>query len=166
MRLFLALGSNLGNRLENLRFARQEIMRLITQGPLSSAGLYESAPVDCPEDSPPFLNTVISGETSLLPLEILALTQSIESAAGRQRGVIRNAPRVLDIDLLLLDGLVLRSPSLSLPHPRLHLRRFVLHPLADLAPQLLIPETDQKIIHLRDSFSGDEPPPVRIASCW
>lgn len=166
MRLFLALGSNLGDRIEYLRFARSEALRSIYSGPVESASLYESAPIDCPEGSGPFLNTVIAGPTGLPPDRILASAQAIEAAAGRSRTGVRNAPRTLDLDILLLGDQVIRSDALTIPHPRLHRRRFVLQPLAELAPHLVIPGLAASVCELCDSLTEAEPLRVRLASCW
>lgn len=167
MRLFLALGSNLGDRAAQLRFARTEISRrLIPPAELESASLYESAPVDCPPGSGAFLNTVLAGPVDLQPEQILAVTQAIEIAAGRNRGAVRNAPRPLDIDILLLDDIVFRTENLAIPHPRLHLRGFVLHPLAELAPNLVIPGLGATVAALRAGLDASELPPVKWCSPW
>lgn len=167
MRLFLALGSNVGDRAAHLRFARSEITRLlIPPAALAAASLYESAPVDCPPGSGAFLNTVVAGPVALPPDQILAIAQSIESAAGRSRDAVRNAPRPLDIDLLLLDDLIIRTENLIVPHPRLHIRGFVLHPLAELAPDLSIPGMQATVSELRARLDASEPPPVKLCSEW
>ena len=168
MRFFLAFGSNLGDGIAHLRFARSEVLQSIALGSLEVAGLYESDPVDCPSGSTPFLNTVVGGMTSLSPQEILVSTQAIESRAGRSRSTVRNAPRCLDVDILLLDDLILRTENLTIPHPRLHLRRFVLQPLAELAPDLIIPGMTASVSSLCASreAEGGESAPVRLSSCW
>jgi 2-amino-4-hydroxy-6-hydroxymethyldihydropteridine diphosphokinase len=166
MRFYLAFGSNLGDRLAHLRYARSEVMRLTTSGSLEAAGLYQSDPVDCPPGSAPFLNTVVGGTTTLSAERILISTQAIEAAAGRPKTVIRNAPRCLDIDLLLLDDLMMDTNTLTIPHPRLHLRRFVLEPLAELAPDLVIPGIGISVSKLCASLDNEESPPVRLTSCW
>jgi len=166
MTLYLALGSNLGDRLDNLRFARSAIESIILTSPAQSARLYETEPVDCPPGSPPFLNTVVGGETELPPREVLAQTQAIERAAGRQPGASRNAPRPLDVDVLLLDDLVFADEALLLPHPRIQERFFVLEPLHDLAADLQVPGLGRRISELRAALAETKAPPSVYASSW
>jgi 2-amino-4-hydroxy-6-hydroxymethyldihydropteridine diphosphokinase len=106
-------------------------------GPLRVASLYRSSPVS-PVPQPDFLNTAALARTSLAPGEVLALAKALELAAGRRRG-IRFGPRPLDIDLLLYGDLQSDAPELTLPHPRLRERRFMLEPLAEIAPDLPVP---------------------------
>lgn len=133
-RVAIALGSNLGNRAANLAAATAALSKLATPGePFLTASLHDTAPQDCPADSPRFLNTVIdlhySGGD---PLELLAETQAIERALGREPNPTRNAPRVIDIDILLFGNVFLKHPALELPHPRIHERPFVLLPLREI----------------------------------
>jgi 2-amino-4-hydroxy-6-hydroxymethyldihydropteridine diphosphokinase len=167
MTTYLALGSNLGDRLQSLRQARERLTTFAT-GKITSAALYESDPLDCPADSPAFYNTVIAFETGLTPTQLLAETQAIEAALGREAQATRaqNSPRPIDIDLLLCDDLILATPELTLPHPRLHERRFVLHPLRDLAPALIPPTHPDSIAILLKLCESPERPPVRIADSW
>ena len=136
----IALGSNLKDRLAALRdgllllLAHDASALLLAQAPL-----YETDPVDCPAGSPPFVNTVVELSSELPPLEMLAVLQGIESSLGRPQQREKNAPRPLDMDLLYAGDLVLSAPELTLPHPRLHLRRFVLAPLAEIRPDLVLP---------------------------
>lgn len=118
-----------------LAAALRELARRL--GPLEVASLYRTAAVS-PLPQPPYLNTAAIGHTPLPPDAVLALAKELERAAGRTR-TERFAPRPLDIDLLLFGDLVLRTPELTLPHPRLHRRRFVLAPLADLIPERRLP---------------------------
>jgi 2-amino-4-hydroxy-6-hydroxymethyldihydropteridine diphosphokinase len=106
-------------------------------GPLRVASLYRSRPVS-PVAQPDYLNTAAVGSTALPPDAVLALAKALELAAGRRRGV-RFGPRPLDIDLLVYGDLLSAAPELTLPHPRLRERRFVLAPLAEIAPDLLLP---------------------------
>jgi 2-amino-4-hydroxy-6-hydroxymethyldihydropteridine diphosphokinase len=152
----IALGSNLGNRATNLRegvkclLAANACMKLIQQAPV-----FETDPVDCPPDSLPFLNSLVEVSSSLAPLEMLALTQSIESQLGRPRLRQRNAPRPLDLDLLYAGDCILQHPKLILPHPRLHLRRFVLAPLACIRPELILPGHEKSIRTYLDELQDD-----------
>ncbi|NLC55971.1 MAG: 2-amino-4-hydroxy-6-hydroxymethyldihydropteridine diphosphokinase [Armatimonadetes bacterium] len=133
---FLSLGSNLGDRLGHLSEAvRQLRERGVT--PRRASSVYETAPVGRTEQ-PAFLNAVIEVETDLEPLALLAQTQAVENALGRRR-VLRWGPRTLDIDILLYDDCRIDLPELQVPHPRMHERRFVLLPLVELQPDVVIP---------------------------
>lgn len=131
----LALGGNLGPVAQTLRQALHHLEAAL--GPLRVAPLYRSAAVS-PTPQPDYLNTAALGRTSLPPEAVLAVAKALELAAGRRAGP-RFGPRPLDIDLLLWGDLVTHDPELTLPHPRLRDRRFVLEPLAALAPDLSIP---------------------------
>ena len=132
---YIGLGANLGDRAATLREA---VRRLEELGQVSAvSSLYETEPVGYGEQ-PPFLNAVATLETPLAPEEILAGLLAIERALGRRRS-FRNAPRTIDLDLLLVDDLMRETPELSLPHPRMHERAFVLVPLAEIAPHAVHP---------------------------
>lgn len=108
------------------------------------ASLYETSPVDGPPDQPPYLNSVLRIQTSLSPADLLTVALTIETSLGRMRRD-RWESRVVDIDLLFFGDLVIDSPILTLPHPRLHERRFVLEPLSELAADLIHPITGVSI---------------------
>jgi 2-amino-4-hydroxy-6-hydroxymethyldihydropteridine diphosphokinase len=129
-RAFLSLGANLGERAAALRAARAALAALPGTSLLASSRLYETEPQELAEQ-PPFLNQVVCLETTLSPDELLAAAQGIEDAAGRVRDV-RFGPRTLDVDILLFQGVESDRPELTLPHPRLWQRAFVLVPLAEL----------------------------------
>jgi 2-amino-4-hydroxy-6-hydroxymethyldihydropteridine diphosphokinase len=132
---YIALGANLGDRLTTLREA---VRRLGTLGQIVTvSSLYETAPVGY-LDQPPFLNAVVRLETSLSSADLMRALLAIEREMGRTRQ-FRNAPRTLDLDLLLMDDFVLDTPGLMVPHPRMHERAFVLAPLAEIAPGLTHP---------------------------
>jgi 2-amino-4-hydroxy-6-hydroxymethyldihydropteridine diphosphokinase len=131
---YLSLGSNLGDRAALLR---EGIAALAEGDPIRVSPLYESAPVGGPVQGP-YLNVVLELETDATPHELLARCRSAEVAAGRVR-TVRFGPRTLDCDVLLVGDLTVDSPDLVVPHPRMWQRRFVLQPLADLAPQLVDP---------------------------
>lgn len=133
-RWFLGLGSNQGESLKLLRRALEAIAALPTTRVLRRSSVYLTEPVGL-KDQPPFYNLVVELETELEPGKLLDLTQEIEKALGRRR-VLRYGPRTMDIDLLWYDGPTIDTPKLAVPHPRLEERRFVLEPLAELAPQL------------------------------
>jgi 2-amino-4-hydroxy-6-hydroxymethyldihydropteridine diphosphokinase len=129
--VYLSLGSNLGDREANLKAAAERLQ------PLRLSPVYETSPVDSP-DQPFFLNQVIETETDLTPLQYLSRTQEIERDLGRVRTTPKG-PRTIDIDILIFDTRLIQTARLEVPHPRLHERRFVLVPLADLAPELCHP---------------------------
>jgi 2-amino-4-hydroxy-6-hydroxymethyldihydropteridine diphosphokinase len=132
-RAFLGLGSNLGDRVAHLRAAVASLPDLFRTSPV-----YETAPVGGPDDQGPYLNLVAELHTSRSPRQLLELCTRLEQDAGRVREV-RWGPRTLDVDVLLIEGLEVDEPDLQVPHPRLAERRFVLAPLADLAPDLVTP---------------------------
>ena len=129
-RAFLSLGANLGDRAASLRAAREALAALPGTRVHAASPVYETAPQDL-EDQPPFLNQVVCVETGLGPPELLRRCQAIEQQAGRVREA-RFGPRTLDVDILMVEGVESDDPQLTLPHPRLWRRAFVLVPLADL----------------------------------
>lgn len=129
---YIGLGANLGDATAALRSAVQAIAALPGTEVLRCSSMYRSAPVDA--SGPDFLNAVIAVRTALAAPDLLAALQSIETAAGRERPY-PNAPRTLDLDILLFGDLALDSPTLTVPHPRMRERAFVLHPLAEIAPE-------------------------------
>jgi 2-amino-4-hydroxy-6-hydroxymethyldihydropteridine diphosphokinase len=132
---YIALGANLGDARAALRQATQAIAGLPGVTRVRSSSLYRTAPVD--SSGPDYLNAVLEIGTTLAPRDLLAALQAIEQAAGRERPY-RNAPRTLDLDILLYDELTLDSPTLTIPHPRMAQRAFVLVPLAEIAPQRVL----------------------------
>lgn len=117
---------------------------------LRVADAIETEPVDCPPGSPAFLNTAAVVETELHPVALLDALLAIEAELGRSRdgAAATNAPRPIDLDLLMYDDLILSTPTLTLPHPRMHVRRFVLEPLATIAPDVVHPTTRKSIATL------------------
>ncbi len=146
--VYIALGSNLGDRVENLRQAREQIYAEDLR-PLRASSIYETAPRDV-EDQPWFLNQVIECETDLFPRQLLARLQKIERAMGRKRRMAKG-PREIDLDILLYGDAVVKAPELEIPHPRLTERRFVLEPLAELAPDKKHPGTRRTV---REMLTG------------
>ncbi len=130
---YIGLGANLGDALQTIVAAIQTLRESSGVLALRQAPLYSSDPVDA--QGPVFINTVVAVDTTLDPLPLLDLLQAIEQAHGRERPY-RNAPRTLDLDLLLYGAQTINTPRLSVPHPRMHQRAFVLRPLQDLAPGL------------------------------
>ena len=140
--VYIALGSNLGDRVENLLLARERIvsphMRLTR-----ASSIYETAPREI-VDQPWFLNQVVIAETTLFPRQLLARLLRIEQEMGRQRTVAKG-PRVIDLDILLFGDAVIHTAGLEIPHPRIAERRFVLEPLAELAPTLRPPRSSHTV---------------------
>ena len=140
----VALGSNQGERETHLRYAIARLGNLLTELVVSS--FIETAP----EGGPPqraFLNAAVVGGSSTLPTVLLKELLSIEEERGRERP-FHDAPRTLDLDLILVGDLVVRQPALAIPHPRFRERRFVLEPLASIAPDLIDPVTNLTILDL------------------
>jgi 2-amino-4-hydroxy-6-hydroxymethyldihydropteridine diphosphokinase len=131
-RAFLGLGSNLGDR---ERFLREAVASLGSAVRRVSP-VYETEPVGGPPGQGPYLNVVVEIDTDLSPRELLAVCHRLEAAAGRVRAE-RWGPRTLDVDILLVDGVTVDEEDLTIPHPRMWERRFVLAPLSDLAPELV-----------------------------
>lgn len=141
---YIALGANLGDRVAALREAVRRMSELGTVSAVSS--LYETDPVGY-LDQPSFLNAVVALQTPLAPAGLMKELLAIETDAGRQR-TFRNAPRTLDLDLLLYDDAIITSAGLTIPHPRLHERAFVLVPLAEIAPRVMHPSRHRDIAEL------------------
>jgi len=141
LKIVLGLGSNLGDRLANLRRAASELAASAHITVLSRSSVVESEAVGGPPQ-PDFLNAAVLVETALAPADLLATTRSIEAALGRIRpDPERWGPRTMDIDLLWARGLVVDEPDLTLPHPRLSERAFALQPLLELVPDARDPRT-------------------------
>jgi 2-amino-4-hydroxy-6-hydroxymethyldihydropteridine diphosphokinase len=151
----IGLGSNLGDRLAHLRQARDLLREASGVTALRQSPLYETAPVDCPPGSAPFLNAVIELSTTTSPRALFNTLAAIERQLGRIRTAIRNSPRVVDLDLLYFEDIELSEPDLVIPHPRLAQRRFVLAPLSVLCPNRVIPGTGTTVQALLDGLPGD-----------
>jgi 2-amino-4-hydroxy-6-hydroxymethyldihydropteridine diphosphokinase len=133
VRAFLGLGSNMGDREGHLRRAVAGIGDRVAVSPV-----YETDPVGGPAGQDDYLNLVVELETQMSPRELMELGHRLETEAGRVR-TVKNGPRTLDVDVLLVGDLVVDEPDLVVPHPRLWERRFVVEPLSDLAPDLVPP---------------------------
>ena len=156
---YIGLGSNLGDPARNLRSALQmmEGFAVVVQ----PSPLYKTAPQGF-RSQPPFYNAVCRVMTRLTPFEMMERLLYIEAAIGRRR-VFRNAPRMLDMDILLFDRRVLESPPLVLPHPRMAEREFVLRPLADIAPNLKHPVTGISVSEMLRNLPGQSESMSRVA---
>lgn len=149
--VYLCLGSNVGSREDNLEKAMGLISHRLRLKKKSS--IYDTAPVDIPQ--PRFLNMVCEVNTTLPPQALLALLQGFESMLGRAPGR-SGMPRPIDIDILFYGDLVLNTPELTIPHPRLAEREFVLVPLAEIAPDLVHPVLKKTISKLLTSVAGKQ----------
>jgi len=129
---FVAIGGNLGDARAAVTRAMADLGTLAGTRVVARSSLYRSAPLDA--SGPDFINAVVAIDTALSPLDLLAALQGLEEGAGRERPY-RNAPRTLDLDLLLHGDAVMDTPVLTLPHPRMTQRAFVLRPLAEIAPE-------------------------------
>lgn len=133
--VYIGLGSNLGDRVAYLREAVQRLGAIVTLAKASQ--LYVAAPLGYVRDDA-FINAVVAGSTTLKALDLLQMMQAIEGAMGRRPGV-QYGPRPIDLDLLFYDTVQIETRKLTIPHPRLHQRAFVLKPLAEIAPNLMHP---------------------------
>lgn len=145
--VFLGLGSNLGDRRENLRRALEMLGSHISISKKSS--VYESEAMYVRQ--PRFYNMVVAGTTTLLPLQLLGRLKSIEESMGREQNT-HNLPRPIDIDIIFYGDTVIESPELTIPHARMHERPFVLSPLVELDPYLVHPHLQQPVIDLEDNL--------------
>jgi len=140
MRAGVALGSNLGERLANLRNARKEIAALSgTLPPLRCSAIYETEPVDCEKGAAKFFNAVMEFGYAGQPLELRRELAAIERVLGRPAAHERNVSRPIDLDLLYFGEITIETAELRLPHPRIVDREFVLRPLSDIRPDLVLP---------------------------
>ena len=145
----VALGSNLGDSRALIHEAVRRLQALSEQ-PLIVSRLIQTEPVDCPPGSPPFLNAVVAVETRAgeTPETFLEKLQQVENDLGRTRSGLKNEARKLDLDLIAFGQEIRNTPKLLLPHPRAHLRRFVLEPLAEIAPEFILPGQTQNVAQL------------------
>jgi len=146
---YVALGSNQGDSRQLIIHAMERLQQLAA-APVLKSSLWQTTPVDCPPNSPAFLNAAVgllpvAGET---PESLLAKLQSLEKEFGRQPKQVLNEARPLDLDLIAFGTDTCTRPELTLPHPRAHERRFVLQPLAEIAPELVLPRQSQSVLDL------------------
>jgi len=153
----VALGSNLGDSQQNILEAITRLQRF-SNTPILKSSLWQTTPVDCPPDSPMFLNAVVGlvprkGET---PESLLQKLRELEKEFGRRPKTILNEPRSLDLDLVVFGSETRSTPELILPHPRAHERRFVLQPLSEIAPELILPGQGRNVVQLLAGLPSDE----------
>jgi 2-amino-4-hydroxy-6-hydroxymethyldihydropteridine diphosphokinase len=166
MRTGVALGSNLGDRLGNLRAARKKNLDLAgVQPPVLSSAIYETDAIDCEPGAGKFLNAVLEFDYEGDPVDLWKSLTEIEVALGRRRHHARNVSRKIDIDLLYAGKMEINTSELQLPHPRLHLRRFVLKPLADIQPDLILPNQTKTVRELLAQLD-ESGKVVRLTNDW
>ncbi|MGH7900526.1 MAG: 2-amino-4-hydroxy-6-hydroxymethyldihydropteridine diphosphokinase [Thermodesulfobacteriota bacterium] len=149
---FIGIGSNLGDRIRNCRNAIRAIKDIA--GIKSISSIYETEPVGI-EDQPDFINCVIRIETDLIPTDLLTKLLGIEKDLGRERSVI-GGPRIIDLDILFYEDRVLEYGNLIIPHPRAHLRRFVLEPLNEIDPELVHPGLNASVSKLLNELEDEK----------
>ena len=145
----------MGYRLQNCRQGITALTRSGDSRIMAQSRIYMTEPVDY-EDQDWFINMVVKLETHYDPFELLDTIESVQRAAGRKQDVIRFGPRVLDLDIIFFDDLVLDSDRLVVPHPRMHQRRFVLKPICDIDPAIVHPILKKDMQSLLDSLGKDE----------
>lgn len=150
----------------NLQLARDLLKNIAVPGTLRQAPIYQTEPVNCSDDSPDFFNTVIEFEFKGTAFDLLDHTQAVEFKLGRTPSAERNAPRIIDVDILYFGDEQLDAGLLVLPHPRLTSRRFVLQPLADLRPDLILPGDQVAIREHYQHLESIEAPLVMVQAAW
>jgi 2-amino-4-hydroxy-6-hydroxymethyldihydropteridine diphosphokinase len=148
MNVFLLSGSNINDRINNLNYARNLIAEKIGNV-IRCSSIYETAAWGN-DNQPEFLNQALQVDTNLLPEQILKMLKSIEESMGRKQSA-KWGPRIIDIDILLMDDTIYESPILTIPHPQMHKRRFTLMPLAEIAPDTMHPKLKLTVRELLES---------------
>jgi 2-amino-4-hydroxy-6-hydroxymethyldihydropteridine diphosphokinase len=154
---YIALGSNLGDSRDTVLRAMERLQELSEQ-PLTKSSLLETSPVDCPPGSPNFVNAVVglTPDRDETPESLLAKLQKLEAEFGRTPKKVLNEARPLDLDLIAFGCEVRSTPQLTLPHPRAHLRQFVLQPLVEIAPDLILPGQSRAVSELLRQLTSGE----------
>jgi len=154
---FIALGSNIGDSARIVRDAMSRLQEL-SASPILQSSLWQTTPVDCPPGSPPFVNAVIglAPEVGETPETLLAKLQTLEKEFGRTTKKVLNEPRRLDLDLIAFGDETRNRTELTLPHPRAHQRRFVLQPLSEIAPDLVLPGQRLTVAQLLAALKTEE----------
>lgn len=158
---YISVGSNMGDKMRNCQNGISALASAQNKTVLKrTSRFYRTAPVDY-LDQDWFVNAVVEVDTGLNPLALLKLMRDIQQKAGRREGGMKFGPRVLDLDIIFFDDLVMASPSLTIPHPRMHKRRFVLQPLCDISPYLVHPTLNTDIKSLLDRLDAKDQPVMR-----
>jgi 2-amino-4-hydroxy-6-hydroxymethyldihydropteridine diphosphokinase len=163
----VALGSNLGDSRQNVLRAIERLQEL-SEHPSLKSSLWQTVPMDCPPGSPTFVNAVVgliprTGET---PESLLAKLQRLEQEFGRRPKRVLNEPRPLDLDLIAFGNETRASRELKLPHPRAHQRRFVLQPLSEIVPDLILPGLRKTVLQLLEELPPAPAPATRKLPVW
>ena len=155
--VWVALGSNMGDARRNMLRAMDRLQPL-SEEPLLRSSLWQTSPVDCPTGSPPFVNAVVglAPRPEETPESLLAKLQALEKEFGRKPKTVLNEPRPLDLDLIAFGSETRATKALTLPHPRAHERRFVLQPLSEVAPDLILPGQTKTVAQLLAELPRDE----------
>jgi 2-amino-4-hydroxy-6-hydroxymethyldihydropteridine diphosphokinase len=154
---FIALGSNLGKSWEIISYAMTHA-QFISDAPIWRSSLWQTTPVNCPPGSPMFLNAVVGllPQKAETPESLLQKMLELEKVFGRAPKKLLNEPRPLDLDLIAFGNEIRNTPALILPHPRAHQRRFVLQPLSEIAPELILPGQTKTVFQLLAQLPPDE----------
>ena len=154
---YVALGSNLGDS-RRITLGAMTRLQIFSDSPILKSSLWQTSPVDCPPDSPKFVNAVIglAPRADETPESLLGKLLELEREFGRAPKKILNEPRPLDLDLIAFANEIRNSPELVLPHPRAHLRRFVLQPMSEIAPDLILPGQGMTVVELLAGLPGEE----------
>jgi 2-amino-4-hydroxy-6-hydroxymethyldihydropteridine diphosphokinase len=154
---FIALGSNLGDSRQIILDAMARLEKFSNR-PILRSSLLQTSPVDCPPGSPPFINALVAlvPFTDETPESLLKKLHKLETKSGREAKKVLNEPRVLDLDLIAFGEETRHTPVLILPHPRAHLRRFVLQPLSEIKPDLILPGQSKTVTQLLASLLDEE----------
>ena len=165
----IALGTNLGDRLSQLKHARKVFQSHTASDKWLDSAVYSTAPVNCPPNSPDFYNAVVIFDYAGTPPELLQLCKQLEQDQGRLLDSLSgetNAPRPIDADILYFGDELVNDETLQIPHPRLHLRRFVLVPLADVRASRVLPGMAKSVISTLDALESPEPPLTQVIRFW
>jgi len=154
---FVALGSNLGDSRRIILDAMARLQKF-SAAPILKSSLWQTSPVNCPPGSPMFLNAVVGlvSQKKESPESLLKKLRELEKEFGRASKTVLNEPRPLDLDLIAFGNEIRHSPELILPHPRAHQRRFVLQPLSEIAPELILPGQGRTVADLLAKLPNDE----------
>ena len=154
---FVALGSNLGDSRKIILDAMARLQNFSDE-PILKSSLWQTSPVDCPADSPKFVNAIVGliPKENETPESLLKKLRELEKEFGRAPKTVLNEPRPLDLDLIMFGNEIRNSPELILPHPRAHLRRFVLQLLGEIAPELILPNQTKTVSQLLAKISSKE----------
>ncbi|MFL2479009.1 MAG: 2-amino-4-hydroxy-6-hydroxymethyldihydropteridine diphosphokinase [Verrucomicrobiales bacterium] len=163
----IALGSNLGNRLSNLRQAKRLLLHHCPKpGEATFSPIYETQPVNCSLEANNFLNAAANLPLSLSPKDALNLCMRIESTFDRPEKREKNTPRTIDLDIIYAGSITHNSKHLTIPHPRLYDRRFVLEPLSIIMPALVLGNPKKTILQHLNDIKSSEPPLIKITNNW